>query len=127
MKYLKKYEYFPWNDKPLPEKTLEELVPESKLIEEFKKFGYSCDEKENRINSIDYDERDNDKLQVNFTSYAYAGEYSGNITNQLQQIADAIGADDFDFTYNWSVVFYFDYEKHPELEPKPFKEDEDED
>lgn len=105
------YPFFSYED--FPEKNLEDLVPKSKLIEEFEKFGLSCDEKANWQNEIQY--IDNLEIKCVFTSNYYAGEFSKAIINNLQTICNNIGADDFQFDNNFNVHFYFDEEKHPEL------------
>lgn len=121
MKYIKKYneDFHTWWNKKFPEITLEELVPLEKIYHEFEERGLSCNPKDNKINDVIYSE-DNNKITCTFTSAAYAGELGKDISNKLQKIADAIGADDFDIDAYSNAIFYFDFKTHPELEPKEY-------
>jgi hypothetical protein len=111
---IKKYnEFFSW--KNFPEKTIDELVPEDVLFSKFKEVGYSCNPKDNPINDVIYDDVNNDRITCSFTSFAYGGEYGKDLSQRLQQIADSIGATDLDIDHTGRVIFYFDFDKYPEL------------
>ncbi len=85
---------------------LVESVPESKIINAFKKYGLSCDEDENFQNEIIYVSEE--EIKVNFTSYAFGGELPRNISDAMDDICDTLGADSWTF---WdpmgSVRFFF--------------------
>lgn len=85
---------------------LEESVPESKIIEAFRKHGLSCDENENFQNEIIY--VDAEEIKVNFTSYALGGELPKNISKVMDEICDELGGNNWTF---WdpmgSVRFFF--------------------
>lgn len=100
MKNLKTYEN--WSDEE--KELLEEEVPESLLIDEFKKWGLSCDESENYFNQIKYDVNE---ILVRFTSYAYGGEMPQNLSYLMHKIQMAIGATSWTFWEPMSSVRFF--------------------
>ena len=95
-------------DKKLPEKNLEDIVPEKLIFDEFKKFGYDA---------FDVNYMDNIKIVVSPKSYAKNGHFSNRFNQQMSEICDNIGADDFNYSSTFQVIFYFDEDKHPELIP----------
>lgn len=97
-------EFFFFN---LPDKELSELVPESKIYELFKKYGYDAFDVEYSSNNLE--------ICVSPKSFKFKGEFSNEFSNEMKSICEEIGANDFDLSHSFQVTFYFDDEKHQEL------------
>ena len=115
MKHIKKFVTFKLNEEfyntPLPEVELETLIPESKIYEEFNKFGYDAFD-------VAYIQSISELLIiVSPKSKKLGGEFSKNFSDEMKEICENIGADDIDFSPTFQVRFIFDEEKHPELVP----------
>lgn len=110
---MKRFEQFIKEDlinKPLPEMDFEDVIPEQKIYDEFKKFGYDAFD-------VVYDNV-NLEITVSPKSFALDGGFPKNFSQQMEEIQQAIGADDFHFTQTFQVVFLFNKDKYPELIPK---------
>jgi hypothetical protein len=84
------------------------------IISSFKKHGLSADKKENKLNDIEFDDRNNEII-VEFTSLKYAGELPKNIDEILKDIASDLIADDWVWRNDnpYKVTFIFeDKEKY---------------
>lgn len=80
-------------------------ISDEKIIEAFKEYGLSCDEKEHPDNQIFYDDKDY-KVRVYFTSYALGGEIPNNITSIMNKISKKIGADSWYFWDPMNTVYF---------------------
>jgi len=105
-----------FNNKPLPEIDLDELIPEENVIETFKKYGISVDDKENKINNVQY--IDNNQIMCSYTTYSYAGEIPNNISEILNNIKNDLGASNITIKHDHQVIFDFDESEYPELYEK---------
>jgi hypothetical protein len=114
MKHINKFESF-FSEK-LPEVALEEFIPEERIYLEFEKFGYDAYD----VTYIQFSDK-NDNVELSITvspkSFAYDGRFSKNFSQEMQEICDNIGADDFEFSATFMVKFHFDGEKYPDLVP----------